>query len=190
MASPEELAATVRRLGREISEAFPDGVLLVAVIRGSVPFLADLARSIMVPLTVDFLAISRYRPGGGRVHITKDLDTDIAGLDVVVVEDLVDTGLTLDYVMRQLSTREPRSLAACALLDRRRRRLLPVEVRFVGMEVEDDLLLGYGLEHGGVYPNVPGLVSVQLRDLQVDLHCHVSALLHEPGRSLMWPGQG
>lgn len=189
MASPADIARIVRRLGREISDAFPEGALFVAVIRGSVPFLADLVRSVSVPLAVDFLAISRYAPGSGRVHITKDLDTDIADLDVVVVEDLVDTGLTLDYVIRQLSTREPRSLSACTLLDRRRRRLLPVEVRFVGMEVEDDLLLGYGLEHGGLYPNVPGLAAAQLRDLQSDLHCHVTTLLREPGRSLMWRGQ-
>lgn len=190
MASPEQIAATVCRLGREISEVFPEGVLLVAVIRGSVPFLADLVRAISTPVSVDFLAISRYTPGSGRAHITKDLDSDVADLDVVVVEDLVDTGLTLDYVIRQLSARGPRSLSACTLLDRRRRRLLPVDVRFVGMEVEDDLLLGYGLEHGGLYPNVPGLAAARLPDLQADPHCHVSTLLREPGRSLMWRGQG
>ena len=158
--------------------------------RGSVPFVADLVRSIPTPITVDFLAISTYAPGSGRARITKDLDTDVADLDVVVVEDLVDTGLTLDFVMRQLSSRGPRSLSACALLDRRRRRLLPVEVRFVGMEVEDDLLLGYGLEHRGLYPNAEGLVAARLDDLRADPGCHVAALFPGQGRSLMWQGQG
>lgn len=190
MAGPDEIAAAIRRLGRAIAQAFPQGALLVAVIRGSVPFLADLVRATPAPITMDFLAISTYAPGSGRARITKDLDVDVADMDVIVVEDLVDTGLTLDFVMRQLSTRGPRSLSACTLLDRRRRRLVPVDVRFVGMEVEDDLLLGYGLEYRGLYPNVPGLVAARLDDLRADPRCHVAALFPAEGRSLMWRGHG
>lgn len=145
--------------------------------RGSIPFVADLARSIRTPITFDFLAISTYSPGSGRVRLTKDLDSDVQGRDVVLVEDLVDTGLTLNYVMGELAGREPRSLSACALLDRRRRRLVPVDVRFVGMEVDDDLLLGYGLEHAGIYPNLAGLYSADLHALRSDPRAYVQDLV-------------
>lgn len=156
----------VRRLGREISEAFPGGAVLVAVMHGSVPFVADLARAITSPVTVDFLAISTYSPGSGRVRLTKDLDGDVKDRDVVLVEDLVDTGLTLNYVMTELAGRHPRSLSACTLIDRRRRRLVPTELRFVGMASEDDLLLGYGLSYGGIYANMTGLVAGDLPTLR------------------------
>lgn len=167
----------VARLGEEISQAFPEGALLVAVMRGSIPFVADLARAISSPVAFDFLAISTYAPGSGRVRLTKDLDSDVQGRDVVLVEDLVDTGLTLNYVMGELGGREPRSLSACALLDRRRRRLVPVDIRFVGMEVDDDLLLGYGLEHAGIYPNVPALHAADLQALRSDPYAFVGQLL-------------
>lgn len=150
---------------------------MVAVMRGSIPFVADLARAISAPVTFDFLAISTYSPGSGRVRLTKDLDSDVQGLDVVLVEDLVDTGLTLNYVMGELAGREPRSLSACALLDRRRRRLVPVDLRFVGMEVDDDLILGYGLEHAGIYPNVSGLHAADIAALRADPRGHVRQLL-------------
>lgn len=150
---------------------------MVAVIRGSIPFVADLARAISSPVTFDFLAISTYSPGSGRVRLTKDLDTDVQDRDVVLVEDLVDTGLTLNYVMGELAGRDPRSVSACALLDRRRRRLVPVELRFVGMEVDDDLLLGYGLEHAGIYPNIAGLYAADLRSLRSDSRAYVQQLV-------------
>ena len=145
--------------------------------RGSVPFVADLARAIQTPVAFDFLAISTYAPGSGRVRLTKDLDSDVQGRDVVLVEDLVDTGLTLNYVMGELAGRQPASLSACALLDRRRRRLVPVDLRFVGMEVDDDLLLGYGLEHSGIYPNVAGLHAADLQTLRAEPRSYVTQLL-------------
>lgn len=152
----------VARLGAEISRAYPGGVLLVGVMRGSIPFLADLARAISSPVTFDFLAISSYSPGSGRVRLTKDLDSDVQGRDVVLVEDLVDTGLTLNYVMSELAGRGPSSLSACALLDRTRRRLVPVDLRFVGFPIDEDLVLGYGLEYSGIYPNVPALHAADI----------------------------
>ena len=146
------------------------------MIRGSIPFVADLARCISTPVAFDFLAISTYAPGSGRVRLTKDLDSDVQGRDVVLVEDLVDTGLTLNYVMSELAGRDPRSLSACALLDRRRRRLVPVDLRFVGLEIEDDLVLGYGLEHMGIYPNVGALHAAELPVLRSDARAYVSQL--------------
>ena len=177
VAGPEEIAGIVRRLGREISLAFPDGAVLVAVMHGSVPFVADLARAISTPVSVDFLAISTYSPGSGRVRLTKDLDRDVQGRDVVLVEDLVDTGLTLNYVMTELSSRGPKSLSACALIDRARRRLVPVELRFVGMSSDDDLLLGYGLSHAGIYANMTGLVAGDLPTLHHDRNAYVNLLV-------------
>lgn len=181
MAAPEQIAAVVTRLGEEISQAFPDGALLVAVMRGAIPFVADLARAIAAPIALDFLAISTYAPGTGRVRLTKDLDSDVQGLDVVLVEDLVDTGLTLNYVMGELAGRGPRSVSACALLDRSRRRLVPVELRFVGMEVDDDLLLGYGLEYGGIYPNAAAVYGADLPRLRADARAHVRQLFGTTG---------
>ncbi len=120
-----ELRAAVARLGHEVSAAYPDGAVLVAVLKGSVPFLADLVRAITSPVEVDFLAISSYAEGTGRVRIVKDLEADICGRDVVLVEDIVDTGLTVTYIAGELRRRGPRSLAICTLLDKAVRRLVP-----------------------------------------------------------------
>jgi hypoxanthine phosphoribosyltransferase len=122
---PLQLRAAVARLARELSAAYPDGVLLVGVLKGSVLFLADLIRGMTVPVEVDFLAISSYEPGTGRVRIVKDLGTDIGGRDVVLVEDIVDTGLTVTYVVGELRRRGPASVEVCALLDKAVRRLVP-----------------------------------------------------------------
>lgn len=149
----------MKRLAAEISDCYPQGLLAVAVLPGCIPFVADLARALTVPMEIDFLAISPYAPGSGRVRLTKDLDADIAGRDVVLVEEIVDTGLTLNYVMGQLAGRAPKSLSACTLLDRRRRRIVPVEVQFVGMEIDDDLVVGYGLAAHGVGANRANLCA-------------------------------
>jgi hypoxanthine phosphoribosyltransferase len=129
---PDELAAIARRLGSEIARDYPEGVVLVALLKGSLCFLADLVRELPGPCELDFLVLSAYGDGQTRVRVTKDLDLDVTGRDVVVVMDLVDTGLTLGYVLRLIALRRARSTAACALLDRRSRRLLPVELRYVG----------------------------------------------------------
>jgi len=121
-----EVAEIVARLAGEIDRDHPDGVVLIGVLKGSLFFLADLARAITVPCEVDFIAISHFAPDSGRVRIVKDLEGDIAGRSVVVVEDVVDTGLTLSYLLGQLRARNPASLAVCALLDRSRRRIAPL----------------------------------------------------------------
>jgi hypoxanthine phosphoribosyltransferase len=181
----EELRAGVERLAAELSEAYSDGVVLVAVLKGSVPFLSDLVRKLTITPEIDFLAISSYgrtRPsdgpeqGSGRVRIVKDLDIDIAGRDVVLVEDIVDTGLTLTYILGELRRRQPRSLEVCALLDKAVRRIVPTDVRFVGFEVGDEFVLGYGLDFAGRYRNLDMVVAGDLAALRADPDAHVQAL--------------
>ena len=173
----DELRAGVARLGAEISAAYPDGVVLVAVLKGSVLFLADLVRAVTVPVEVDFLAISSYAEGTGRVRIVKDLAVDIAGRDVVLVEDIVDTGLTLTYILGELGHRGPRSLAACTLLDRRAQRILPTPVRFAGFEVDDEFVVGYGLDFAERYRNAEVVAAVDVTVLQGDADAYVESLL-------------
>jgi len=171
-----ELARTVARLGRELSDAYPDGVLLVAVLKGSLPFIADLARRVTVPCEIDFLGISTYTEGTGRVRIVKDLDHDVHGRHVVLVEDIVDTGLTCTYILGELGRRGPESLEVCTLFDRRARRIVPVSVRFSGFEATDDLLLGYGLDVAGLYRNLPFVAAGDPRTLETDPDAYVGAL--------------
>jgi hypoxanthine phosphoribosyltransferase len=180
--SAEDLAATVARLGAEISADHPDGVVLVGVLKGSVVFLADLARAITVPCEVDFIAISHFAPDSGRVRIVKDLDHDIAGRQVVVVEDVVDTGLTMSYLLGQLGARGPASLTVCALLDRERRRIVPLPTRYSGVAVGDEYVIGYGLDFAERYRNLPDMVVGDTRELQIDPDAHVAALYGRASR--------
>jgi hypoxanthine phosphoribosyltransferase len=125
------IGAHVERIGGQITRDHPDGVVLVGVLKGALIFLADLVRAVTdIDVTVDFLAISRYAPDSGRVRILKDLDLDVEGRDVVIVEDLVDTGLTLAYLLSHVRGRLPRSLEVCTLLDRPVRRIVPLTVRY------------------------------------------------------------
>jgi hypoxanthine phosphoribosyltransferase len=171
-----DLRDGVDRLGREVSAAYPEGVVLVGVLKGSVPFLADLARQVTVPMEVDFLALSSYAEGTGRVRIVKDLDIDVADRHVVLVEDIVDTGLTSTYVLDVLGQRHPRSLAVCALLDRAARRIVPTPVRFVGFEIPDEFVLGYGLDFAERYRNLDKVVAGDLEALRDDPDAHVGEL--------------
>lgn len=162
----DALRAQVARLAAEIAADHPDGVVLIGVLKGATIFLADLLRAVHgAAVVVDFLAISRYAPDSGRVRILKDLDLDIGGRDVVVVEDLVDTGLTLAYLLGQLGDRNPRRLSVCALLDRRTKRIVPLPVRYVGMEIGDEFVLGYGLHYGERYRNLPVIWAVDAASL-------------------------
>jgi len=171
-----ELAETVTRLAAEIDRDHPDGVVLIGVLKGSVFFMADLARAITVPCEVDFIAISHFAPDSGRVKIVKDLESDIAGRNVLLVEDIVDTGLTLSYLLTQLAARGPASLEVCALLDRSRRRIVPLPTRYCGAVIEDVFMLGYGLDFAERYRNHPGLVIGDVRVLERDPDAYVSNL--------------
>ena len=159
------IAETVARLAAEISTDHPDGVVLIGVLKGASLFLADLVRAVRdVDVEVAFIAISRYAPDSGRVRILHDVDLDVTGRDVVLVEDLVDTGLTLGYLVKHLEGRGPRRVDVCTLLDRPARRILPVAVRYVGVEIPDVFVLGYGLHRADLYRNVPRVVIAD-RDL-------------------------
>ena len=163
-----ELAAIAHRLGGEIRRDYPDGVVLVALLKGSICFLADLVRELPGPCELDFLALSAYGDGRTRVRVVKDLDLEVAGRDVVVVLDIVDTGLTLAYVLRLLALRGARSTAACTLLDRQNRRLLPVEIRYVGQIISDEHVVGYGLDFDERYRNLTGLQVADEAILRAD----------------------
>jgi hypoxanthine phosphoribosyltransferase len=173
---PGDLRAANQRLGREISAAHPDGVLLVAVLKGSVLFLADLVREITVPVEVDFLGISSYAPNSGRVRITKDLGTDLVDREVVLVEDVVDTGLTLAYLLAQLKARGPAKLEVCTLFDKQARRIVPQPLAYVGFEIGDEFVVGYGLDFRGRYRNLNLVASGDLDTLAADPDAYVTEL--------------
>jgi hypoxanthine phosphoribosyltransferase len=172
----DDLRAATARLGREISEAHPDGVLLVAVLKGSILFLADLVRELSVPVEVDFLGISSYAPDSGRVRLTKDLGTDLADREVVLVEDVVDTGLTLAYLLAQLRSRNPRSLEVCTLFDKQARRIVPQPLAYVGFEIGDEFVVGYGLDFRGRYRNLDLVAAGDLDALAADPDAYVTQL--------------
>lgn len=155
--SEREIQETVRRLGGELSRDYAGrNPLLVGVLKGVTFFLADLIRAMPIDLEIDFMAISSFgRPSAESVRIIKDLERDIHGRDVVLVEDIVDTGLTLSYLLDYLSQHQPRSLEVCALLDKRPRRLVDSPIRYVGFVVGEEFLVGYGLDLHGRYRNLP-----------------------------------
>lgn len=166
----DDLRARVSALAARVAEDHPDGVVLVGVLKGALVFAADLARALVdVPVVLDFLAISRYAPDSGRVRILKDVDVEIAGRDVVVVEDLVDTGLTLAYLLAHLEPLRPRALDVCTLLDRPERRIVPTDVGYVGAELPGDaFVVGYGLHVGERYRNLPFVLQVDREALDAD----------------------
>jgi hypoxanthine phosphoribosyltransferase len=153
------LRTRIVELGEEISRDY-DGreLLLIGVLKGAVFFMADLMRQVTVPCEIDFMAISSYgasTDSSGVVRILKDLDINIEGREVLVVEDIIDSGLTLSYLMRNLEAREPASLEVCALLTKPERREIDVPVRYVGFEIPNRFVIGYGLDFGERYRNLP-----------------------------------
>jgi hypoxanthine phosphoribosyltransferase len=155
----ERLRSRVAELGEEISADYGGrDLLLIGVLKGAVFFMADLMRHLTVTCEVDFMAISSYgaaTDSSGVVRILKDLDINIAGRTVLVVEDIIDSGLTLSYLMRNLEAREPASLEICALLTKPERREIDVPVRYVGFEIPNRFVIGYGLDFAERYRNLP-----------------------------------
>src|ERR1700742_2263043 len=155
----ERLQERIRDLGREISADYAGReLLLVGVLKGAVFFMADLMRTLTIPCEIDFMAISSYgaqTDSSGVVRILKDLDINIEGRDVLVVEDIIDSGLTLSYLMRNLEAREPASLEVCALLAKPERREIDVAVRYTGFEIPNRFVIGYGLDFAERYRNLP-----------------------------------
>ena len=157
--SEEQIKAKVLELGRRISDDYAGRELtLVSVLKGSLPFMADLMRSIELPLRIDLMEVSSYggatTESSGLVRILKDLSAPIEGRDVLLVEDIIDTGLTLNYLLRYLKGKNPRSIAVCALLDKPARRLVEIPLDYVGFEIPDAFVVGYGLDFGEVYRNL------------------------------------
>ena len=175
-ASRGAIEQAVERVAAEISEQYSDGVVLVSVLKGSLPFLADLVRAVDIDVEVDFMAMSRFAPDSGRVRLVKDLDCDVTGREVVLVEDIVDTGLSLGYLKGELGRRSAASVAVAALLNRSARRILPVEPDFVGFEAPDEFFLGYGLDWAGRYRNLDRLVIGDPGLLAEDPDTYVSFL--------------
>jgi hypoxanthine phosphoribosyltransferase len=160
----EDIRRRTWELGRTITGDYEGRApVLISVLKGGSVFLADLIRQVHLPVSVDYMSISRY--GGaaesmGRVRIVKDLDDDIGGRDVLVVEDIVDTGLTLSYLISVLGSREPASVAVCTLLDKSVRRIAPVEIRYAGFDCPDVFVVGYGLDFQERYRNLPDILAV------------------------------
>ena len=159
LVTAEELQRRVVELGEEISRDYAGrSLLLVGVLKGAVFFLSDLMRFIEIPVEVDFMAVASYgsaTDASGVVRILKDLDAAIEGRDVLIVEDIVDSGLTLQYLMRNLGSRGPRTLEVCALLTKPQRRKVELPTRYVGFEIPDRFVVGYGLDYGERHRNLP-----------------------------------
>ena len=159
LVTAEELQRRVAELGEEISRDYCGrSLLLVGVLKGAVFFLSDLMRFIEIPVEVDFMAVASYgsaTDSSGVVRILKDLDVAIEDRDVLIVEDIVDSGLTLQYLMRNLGSRNPRTLEVCALLTKPQRRKVDLPTRYVGFEIPDRFVIGYGLDYGERHRNLP-----------------------------------
>jgi hypoxanthine phosphoribosyltransferase len=160
----DDLQRRIRELGAEISRDYQGrDLLLVCVLKGAVFFLSDLMREIDVPCEVDFMAVASYgdsTDSSGVVRILKDLDAAIEGRDVLIVEDIVDSGLTLQYLMRNLRARGPSSLEVCALLTKPSRRKAEVGAKYIGFEIPNRFVIGYGLDHAEKYRNLPYVAAL------------------------------
>jgi hypoxanthine phosphoribosyltransferase len=155
----QEIQAKVTELGRRIAADYADRPLtLVSVLKGSLPFMADLMRSIPIPLRIDLMEVSSYggasTESSGLVRILKDLSASIEGEEVLIVEDIIDTGLTLNYLVRYLRGKNPASLRICTLLDKPARRLVEIPVDYIGFTIPDQFVVGYGLDYGELYRNL------------------------------------
>jgi hypoxanthine phosphoribosyltransferase len=157
--SAEQIHARIQAMGAEIDRDYPSGepVYLIGVLKGACIFLADLARAMKAPARLEFIGISSYGKGqtsSGQVRLTKDLDVPIEGQHVIVVEDILDTGITLTYLMKLLAQRKPKSLRIATLLDKPERRRSPVKADYVGFEIPDEFVVGYGLDYAEDYRNL------------------------------------
>lgn len=160
----ETIARRVKELGARISEDYAGGeVVLVGVLRGVTCFMADLMRAISIPVRVDYLSLSPYQPEGGALRFTKSLEEEIAGTNVIVVEDIVDTGMSLHRLLQYVRRRDPETVSVCTLLDRRTRRVADAPIDYVGFEIEDEFVVGYGLDVRQQYRNLPFIATLKER---------------------------
>jgi len=156
--SEEQIQKRIHEIGAQIDIDYPDGTLyLICILKGACYFLADLSRAIKRDAFIDFMSISSYGRGkttSGEVKIIKDLDISLEGADVLIVEDIVDTGLTLNYLLALLQQRKPKSIRVAALLDKVSRRIKPVDIGYTGFEIPDEFVVGYGLDYAEKYRNL------------------------------------
>ena len=156
----------VAQLAAELTDILDSESVVVGVLKGCLPFMADLIRSIEHQVEVDFLALTAFAPDSGRVRLTRDLATDVTGRKVVLVEGVVDTGFRLDFLRRHLEAHGPSEIRVCALFDRADRRVLPVPVEHSGFVLEEGFVVGYGLDHRGMFRNLPAVVSLDPEHLE------------------------
>jgi hypoxanthine phosphoribosyltransferase len=165
LVTEDRLQARIDEIARQVSDDYAGrDLLVIGVLKGAVFFIADLVRRLEVPVELDFMAVSSYGSSShssGVVRILKDLDHPIAGRDVLVVEDIIDSGLTLSYLLRNLASREPASLEVCTLLSKPRHRTLPKRARYVGFELPDVFVVGYGLDHAERWRNLPHIAALE-----------------------------
>ncbi len=155
----EQIQEIVQRIGKKISEDYADkDLIMISVLKGSLMFMADLMRAVTIPCSIDFLSVSSYGAGTtttGEVKILKDLDISLEGKDVLVVEDILDSGMTLSFLLKSLKARNPRSIRLCTLLDKPERRRVNIQADYVGVQVPDKFIVGYGLDYAEKYRNLP-----------------------------------
>ncbi|WP_315122350.1 hypoxanthine phosphoribosyltransferase [uncultured Clostridium sp.] len=155
----EQIRSKIKEIGKQISKDYSGkDLLLIGVLKGSVPFMADLIKEIDIPCSIDFMAVSSYGNSSttsGVVRILKDLDFEIEGKDVLIVEDIIDTGTTLRYLVDYLKGRKPASIEVASLLNKPERRMVEINARYMGFEVPDEFLVGYGLDYAEKYRNLP-----------------------------------
>jgi len=157
----EQLAQRVKELGQQISEDyFGKDLTVIGILKGSVLFMSDLIREINVPMNIDFMSVSSYGSGtesSGNVRILKDLDSNISGRHVLIVEDIIDSGLTMKYLLNNLASRGAASLRVCTLLDKPERRLVPIKADYTGFDIPNEFVVGYGLDYSQLYRNLPDI---------------------------------
>jgi hypoxanthine phosphoribosyltransferase len=179
-----DIKGRISELGREITEAYKyKNLLLVSILRGGVIFLADLIKEIDLPLSIDFMSISAYGFNGtstGVVRITKDLDESIEGKDVLIVEDIIDTGLTISYLLRNLRSRFPKSIEICTLLDRDIRRIADINIKYIGFKIGEKYIVGYGLDYKQKFRNLQSIHELKSDTVKKDIESLKSS-------SSIWP---
>jgi hypoxanthine phosphoribosyltransferase len=161
----DEIASRIDELAIELVDWVDADTVVVGVLKGCLPFMADLVRRFPVPVEIDFLALSPFAPDSGRVRLTHDLSIDVSGRNVLLVEGVVDTGFRLDYLRRHLVAHGAVGVRVCTLFDRADRRVLPMELDHVGFDTGASFLVGFGLDHRGEFRNLPSVVEVDLVDL-------------------------
>ena len=175
--SQSEIQQRVRDLGAQISADYAgESLVLVGLLKGVTFFLADLARAITRPLVIDYLSVANPDDSPEGVHFERDLDFDIRGKHVLLIEDIVNTGFTMDFVLDHLRSRSPASLAVCALLDKVERRIVPVDLRYIGFEIPNEYVVGYGLEHRELYRNLPFICVLKRTAYEDDDQLHATTL--------------